>query len=149
MAAAVGDHVSSARAYAVPFAGYAIMAMFAMYVSLRLDSSYRFCYPLPFFFRAGGGVPRATSSGPADGRPGSPYISLDGRVLTRAIPCSFDSGMVLSQARTGGFRFRTIDEIAVNQEKEKAADVESISESDRISPSVDKKAEEECVEVVR
>lgn len=57
--------------------------------------------------------------------------------------------MVIDQSRKGGFRFRTVDEIAENQEREKAADTESISESDRISPSVDKKAEEEFVEVVR
>lgn len=57
--------------------------------------------------------------------------------------------MVIDQARKGGFRLRTIDEFAVNQEKEKAADMESISGSDRISPSVDKKADEEFVEAVR
>ena len=57
--------------------------------------------------------------------------------------------MVIDQARKGGFRLRTIDEIAVS--KEKKADVESISDGER-KPSSDlddKKGEEEFVEVVR
>ena len=57
--------------------------------------------------------------------------------------------MVIDQTRKGGFRLRTIDEIAVS--KEKKADVESISDGER-KPSSDlddKKGEEEFVEVVR
>ncbi|EPT05014.1 hypothetical protein FOMPIDRAFT_126349 [Fomitopsis schrenkii] len=57
-------------------------------------------------------------------------------------------GMVIDQSRKGGFRLRTVDEFAPNQDK-KAADAESISDSDHKSPSVDKKVEEEFVEVVR
>lgn len=56
--------------------------------------------------------------------------------------------MVIDQSRKGGFRLRTVDEFAPNQDK-KAADAESISDSDHKSPSVDKKVEEEFVEVVR
>lgn len=33
MAATIGDHISTARAYAIPFAGYTIMGMYALYVS--------------------------------------------------------------------------------------------------------------------
>ncbi|KAH9839496.1 MFS general substrate transporter [Rhodofomes roseus] len=57
-------------------------------------------------------------------------------------------GMVLDQTRKGGFRLRTIDEIQTT--KEKRVDVESISDAGRKSPSeLDKKAEEEFVEVIR
>ena len=90
--------------------------------------------------------------------PFSGYVAMS--VYAMYVPCSryhcvlsdmmrhMCSGMVIDQARKGGFRFRTMDEFAVNQEKERTADAESVSDSDRISPSVDKKAEE-FVEVVQ
>ena len=58
--------------------------------------------------------------------------------------CSY-SGMTISQARSGGFRFRTIDEIAQKREQmEKAGQVDR-RESDS---DIDKKGSQEFVETV-
>ncbi|KAM5532845.1 hypothetical protein V8D89_013486 [Ganoderma adspersum] len=83
MAAAVGDHISTARAYGIPFAGYTIMSMYAF-------------------------------------------------------------GMVISQARKGGFRLRAVDEIADMQEHSRPAGDKKETDSDLD----DKKGSQEFVEAV-
>ncbi|KAI0703379.1 MFS general substrate transporter [Cerioporus squamosus] len=82
IAGAVADHVSTARSYMIPFAGYVIMGMYAI-------------------------------------------------------------GMVISQTRSGGFRFRTVDEIAQKRLQTKGRVGRRESDSD-----IDKKGSEEFVEVV-
>lgn len=59
------------------------------------------------------------------------------------------SGMVISQAKTGGFRFRTVDEIQATT-KPKVTDSESFCDNDRKSttPIEDKKVVEEFVESI-
>lgn len=84
MAGAVADHISTAQSYAIPFAGYTIMAFYAI-------------------------------------------------------------GMVISQARTGGFRLFTVDEIA----QQKAALDGPPQKERRVSDSdSDKKGSQEFVETV-
>ena len=39
MAGAIADHISSAQSYVIPFAGYVIMGMYAMYVFVLSDRS--------------------------------------------------------------------------------------------------------------
>ena len=58
--------------------------------------------------------------------------------------CSY-SGMTISQARSGGFRFRTIDEIA-----QKRAQMEKAGQVDRreSDSDIDKKGGQEFVETV-
>ena len=58
--------------------------------------------------------------------------------------CSY-SGMTISQARSGGFRFRTIDEIA-----QKRAQMEKAGQVDRreSDSDIDKKGSQEFVETV-
>ena len=60
--------------------------------------------------------------------------------------CSY-SGMTISQARSGGFRFRTIDEIA--QKRATLQDVPGEPAQKRESDSdIDKKGSQEFVETV-
>ena len=42
MAGAIADHISSAQSYVIPFAGYVIMGMYAMYVFVS-----SVCFSLP------------------------------------------------------------------------------------------------------
>ena len=58
--------------------------------------------------------------------------------------CSY-SGMTISQARSGGFRFRTIDEIA-----QKRAQMEKAGQVDRreSDSDIDKKGSQDFVEAV-
>ncbi len=118
MAGAIADHISTAQSYVIPFAGYVIMAMYAMYVP--------FC-PL---LRAGRLLLR-------------PRRLAGSNILT---PYLLHSGMVISQTRSGGFRVRTVDEIAQKRAELQTTGMVGRRESD--SDIIDKKGSQEFVETV-
>lgn len=69
---------------------------------------------------------------------------LFGMLLTRPLPPP--SGMVVDQARKGGFRLRTVDEIEENRAH--LADAEAPSPIKRTSSDIDKKGSAEYVETI-